>query len=90
MVSTRASFVLVWAVCMVLLGANVVIGTYVEVGASGVPLVIGIASVQAFLVAWFFLHLRSATSLVRLSAFATFFWLTVMFALSLADYLTRA
>ena len=88
--STRAGFVLVWLVCLMLLGVNVVIGEHLAGRASGVPLVIGIASMQAFLVAWFFLHLRSATSLVRLSAFASLFWLAVMFALSLADYLTRA
>lgn len=48
-----------------------------------------IAVAKAGLVAWFFMHLRGASGLVRLFAAAALFWLVVLFALGLNDWLTR-
>ncbi len=48
-----------------------------------------IAVAKAGLVAWFFMHLRGASGLVRLFAGAALFWLVVLFALGLNDWLTR-
>ncbi len=52
--------------------------------------ILALATVQALLIMWFFLHVRRATTLARLVAFAAFFWVMIMFGLSLGDYLTRS
>jgi cytochrome c oxidase subunit 4 len=38
----------------------------------------------------FFMHVRWSSKLVWLSAVAGFFWLAIMFAFTMQDYLTRS
>jgi len=52
-------------------------------------LTLAIAIAKAVLVAIFFMHLRGAGGLVRLFAVAGVFWLLLLMALTLADFLTR-
>jgi cytochrome c oxidase subunit IV len=87
--STRATFALVWLTAIVLLGINVGISK-IDLGPWAPLPIMLIAAMQALLIVWFFLHLRQAPPLIRLAAFAAFFWVTVLFGLSLSDYLTRA
>lgn len=49
-----------------------------------------IAATKALLIILFFMHVRHSAPLIRLVVAAGFFWLAIMFALSLADYGTRA
>jgi len=49
-----------------------------------------IAAAKAALIVTFFMRLRSARGLVRVFAAAGLFWLAILGALILADYLTRA
>ncbi len=86
--STRATFVLVWLACLALLGVNMALAQ-VELGPLAPVPILAFATVQALLIMWFFLHVRRATPLIRLVAFAGFFWLLILFGLSLGDYLTR-
>jgi cytochrome c oxidase subunit 4 len=53
------------------------------------PLQLGIASVQAILVAYYFMHLRQSDKVVTLTALSSLFWMGILFVLFLADYLTR-
>lgn len=48
-----------------------------------------IASVKAFLIVLYFMHVRGGTALVKLVIAAGLLWLLILFALSLADYWTR-
>jgi cytochrome c oxidase subunit 4 len=48
-----------------------------------------ISGAKAFLILVFFMHLRKSNPLVRLFAAAGIFWLALLFALTLGDYLTR-
>lgn len=48
-----------------------------------------IAAVKAICIAWFFMHVRQGTPLVKLVVAASLIWLAIMFSLSLADYWTR-
>ena len=50
---------------------------------------LSIAALKAFLIAWFYMHVREGSGLVRLFAFAALFWLLILFGLSLSDWLTR-
>ena len=52
-------------------------------------LVMVIAAGQAGLVLWFDMRLGEAPALVRLVAFGAVGWLSVLFGLGLADWLTR-
>jgi cytochrome c oxidase subunit IV len=53
------------------------------------PLQLGIASVQAGLVAYYFMHLRQGDKVVILTALASLFWIGILFVLFLSDYMTR-
>jgi len=53
------------------------------------PVAMGIALAKAILVFLFFMHLLHSPKLVWLVAGGTVVWLGIMFALTLADYLTR-
>jgi cytochrome c oxidase subunit 4 len=53
------------------------------------PLQLGIASVQAILVAYYFMHLRQSDKVVTLTALSSLFLMGILFVLFLADYLTR-
>lgn len=86
--STRATFVVVWLACLLLLAGNLVLAR-LDLGALAPAPILAIAALQALLILWFFLHLRRARALVRLAAFAAFFWVLILFGLSLGDYLTR-
>jgi cytochrome c oxidase subunit 3 len=50
---------------------------------------LGLPALQAVLLLWHFMELRSATALTRLVAVAAFFWLALLFGLGLSDWLTR-
>ena len=50
---------------------------------------LGIATLKAALVVLFFMHVRYGTRLTPLVITAGLFWLAILIALSLTDYLTR-
>lgn len=53
------------------------------------PMQMIIASVQAGVVAYYFMHLRQGDRVVILTALSSLFWMGILFVLFLADYLTR-
>lgn len=53
------------------------------------PLQLAIASVQAGIVAYYFMHLRQGDRVVILTALSSLFWMGILFVLFLADYMTR-
>lgn len=84
----QATFVVVYVALLALLAATIGIA-HLELGGWNPVFNIGIAATKAFLIIWFFMHAREGTGLVRVFAFAALFWLAILFALSLTDYLTR-
>jgi cytochrome c oxidase subunit 4 len=86
--SERAIFGLVLAALLALLGANMGLAQ-LDLGRLKPALILAIAVSMATLVIWFFMGVRRATMLTRLFACAGFFWLLILFGLSLSDYLTR-
>ena len=48
-----------------------------------------IACTKATLVVLFFMHLRWSTRLTWVVAMAGFFWLAIMFSITMSDYLSR-
>ena len=53
------------------------------------PLQLLIASIQAGLVAYFFMHLRQGDRVVILTALSSLFWMGILFVLFMSDYMTR-
>ena len=63
---------------------------FVDLGAEwNTAMAIAIAVVKALLVILFFMHVRYSRPLTRVFVAAGFFWLAVLFVLTLSDYLTR-
>ena len=62
---------------------------YVDLGELALPVAMTIAAIKAILIVTYFMHMRYASALSRVFAGAALFWLVVLFALTLNDYLTR-
>jgi cytochrome c oxidase subunit 4 len=48
-----------------------------------------IAFTKMTFVMWYFMHVKYSSRLIWLTAIAGFFWLAIMFAFTMQDYLTR-
>jgi cytochrome c oxidase subunit 4 len=73
-----------------------IVGTVATVGVALVDLgpfnnivMLGIAIAKALLVVLFFMHVRWSTRLTWVVAGAGFFWLLILFTLTMSDYMTR-
>ncbi|HKY31569.1 MAG TPA: cytochrome C oxidase subunit IV family protein [Candidatus Polarisedimenticolia bacterium] len=62
---------------------------YVDLGPLNPVIALTIASFKALLVVLYFMHVRYGTRLVWCAAAIGFYWLHIILALTLADYLTR-
>ncbi|MCG6940696.1 MAG: cytochrome C oxidase subunit IV family protein [Thiohalocapsa sp.] len=80
-----------WLMWLVLLALQLVnLGSsYLPLGAFNVVVNVGISIVKALLVMAVFMHLSSASPVMRLAAGVGFFFLAVLIGLSLGDYMTR-
>lgn len=80
--------VLIAAVMIALLAVNLVLAN-LPLGWPGSLLIVAVAGIQAGLVLWYAMEVRREEGLVKLFALIGLFFVTVMFAVSLTDYLTR-
>jgi cytochrome c oxidase subunit 4 len=62
---------------------------FIDLGALNNILMLGIAITKALLVVLFFMHVRWSTRLTWVVAASGFFWLLILFGLTMQDYLTR-
>jgi cytochrome c oxidase subunit 4 len=80
--------IFVWIALMVLL--LLTFGSaYLKLGAWNSTINLAIAVAKALLVAIFFMHLRSASTMLRIVAGSALFTLALLFVLSHSDYATR-
>src|SRR5262249_3304921 len=84
----KTTYILVWLSLLVLLGITVGVA-YIHLGWLNVFAVVGIAVTKAVIIILFFMHVRYSPRLLWIFVCAGFFWLSILFALSLGDYLTR-
>jgi cytochrome c oxidase subunit IV len=68
---------------------NVGLSTWIGPTRFTLPLQLAIGSVQAGLVAYYFMHLRHGDKVVILTALSSLFWMGILFVLFMADYMTR-
>ena len=83
-----AGTLLIWAALMALLAASLGVA-YLPIGVAGTAVGIGIAFCKAALVAALYMELSRANALIRLAVVAGGLLLSVLFALTFADALTR-
>lgn len=62
---------------------------FVNLGALNFPVALSIAIVKATLVVLFFMHLKYSSRLTKLVCGSAFFFLFVLFGLTMTDYLSR-
>jgi cytochrome c oxidase subunit IV len=62
---------------------------FIDLGALNFPVAIGIAITKATLVILFFMHVKYSSKLTKLVVAMAFFFLFIMFGLTLTDYLSR-
>ena len=62
---------------------------FINLGTLNFPLALGIAIVKATLVVLFFMHVKYSSRMTKLICGTAFFFLLVLFGLTLSDYLSR-
>ena len=87
-VSSRKIYFLVFGALMVLTGLTVLVAKF-NLGVLNDVVALAIAVTKAALVVLFFMHVAHSTRLTKLTVVASFFWLAILIAFTLSDYLTR-
>lgn len=87
-VSPKSTYYGIFAALMVLTGLTIGVA-FINLGSMNFPVAIAIAICKASLVLLFFMHLKYSSKLTKLVVGMAFFFLLVLFGLTLTDYLTR-
>ena len=78
----------VFAALLALLAITVIVAEF-QLGLLAFLVAVTGATVKAVLILLYFMHVRYSPPLTWLVAGAAFFWLTILFSLTLSDYYTR-
>ena len=81
-------YVGIWAILMFLTGLTVFV-SFIELHDWNIVLALVIATIKATLVVLFFMHLYYSSKLTKVTMIAALFFLFLLLALSMTDYLTR-
>ena len=87
-IAAKTTYVAIFASLMVLTGVTVAVA-FINLGALNFPVALGIAIIKATLVVLFFMHLKYSSQLTKMVVGLAIFFLGIMFALTLTDYLSR-
>ena len=79
----------IFATLMILTAITVGVA-YIDLGRMNVVAAIAIACFKAAIVVLYFMHVKYSTRLIKLTVIAGLYWMGILFALTLGDYLTRA
>ncbi len=82
------TYINVFVALMVLTVLTVWVAFY-DLGAFNIVVAVTIASIKAYVVVLYFMHVRYSAQIIWLTAAAGFIWFVMMLALTLADYATR-
>ncbi len=82
------TYVAIFLALMVLTAITVAVA-FVDLGPLNNIVMLGIAIAKATLVVLIFMHVRYSTRLIPLIAAGSFFWLLILFGITISDYLTR-
>jgi cytochrome c oxidase subunit 4 len=87
-VAPKSMYYLVFLALLVGTGLTVA-AAFVDMGAMNNVVMLVIALIKATLVILFFMHVRWSSKLTWVIAMAGFFWLLILFGVTMSDYLTR-
>jgi cytochrome c oxidase subunit 4 len=87
-VAPKSMYYFVFAALMVGTAITVAVA-FVDLGPLNNVLMLGIAMTKALLVVLYFMHVRWSTRLTWMVVASGFFWLLILFGLTMQDYLTR-
>jgi cytochrome c oxidase subunit 4 len=82
------TYLAVFGALMVFTAITVVVAFF-DLGVLNNVVMLGIAITKATLVVMYFMHVRYSTRLIPLVAAGGFFWLLIMFGITMSDYLSR-
>ena len=79
-----------WVFGALMVGTALTVGAaFVDLGVMNNVVMLAIAMTKATLVVLYFMHVRWSTRLTWVIAASGFFWLLILFGLTMQDYLTR-
>jgi cytochrome c oxidase subunit 4 len=84
----KSTYYTIFAALMVGTAITVAVA-FVDLGAMNTVVALGIACTKATLVVLYFMHVKYSTRLTWAVVVGSVFWLGIMLALTLSDYLTR-
>ena len=87
-ISPKKVYYTIFGSLMVLTAITVGVA-FVNLGALNFPVALAIAILKATLVILFFMHVKYSSKLTKLICGSAFFFLIVLFGLTLSDYLSR-
>jgi cytochrome c oxidase subunit 4 len=88
-VVSKKTYLLVWASLLILLAITVLV-SYIHLGWLNAAAAVAIAVIKAVIIILYFMHVRYSPKLVWVFVGAGFFWLGIMFVLTMGDYFTRS
>jgi cytochrome c oxidase subunit IV len=86
--SPTSSYYAIFGALMVLTAITVAVA-FVDLGALNFPVALAIAITKATLVILFFMHVKYSSRLTKLVCGGAFFFLLILFGLTMTDYLSR-
>jgi cytochrome c oxidase subunit 4 len=84
----KSTYYLIFAALMIGTAITVAVA-FIDLGAMNTVVALAIACTKATLVVLFFMHVKYSTRLTWAVVAGSVFWLGIMLALTLSDYLTR-
>ena len=87
-ISPKTTYYGIFGALMVLTAVTVSVA-FINLGALNFPVALGIAILKATLVILFFMHVKYSSRLTKLICGTAFFFLIILFGLTLSDYMSR-
>jgi cytochrome c oxidase subunit 4 len=85
----KKTYYIIFGTLLMLTYATVQISVF-DLGPLNTVAALAIAGLKATLVVLFFMHVKYGSRLTKLAVLAGIYWLGILLALTLSDYLTRA
>ena len=85
----KRTYYIIFGILLVLTYLTVQISVF-DLGPLNTIAALAIAALKATLVVLFFMHVKYSTRLTKLAVLGGLYWLLILMALTLSDYLTRS
>ena len=83
-----STYVTIFVLLLIATGLTYFVATQ-DFGAMNTPIAMGVAVIKASLVVIYFMGVRYNTPLTKVVVVAGFFWLLIMFGITMGDYVSR-